>query len=234
MNETALSRDIALRIGLAAREFENVDPALLLRVLAEAIGLPPTEDRLAGVKPKQLKEALDGALADQASEALKAACAVLKGEALQAAPLPETEAYADGDMPDSVRVACASNEGELLNGHFGACRYFLVYQVSADEIRLVDVRAVDEPQDVEDKNTWRAGLIADAQVLFVASIGGPAAAKVVRAGVHPIKYPAGGEARVKLRELQAKIVAAPPPWLAKAMGHAAETRVRFAQDKAEA
>jgi len=234
MNETTLSRDIALRIGLAARELENVDPALLLRVLAEAIGLPPTENRLAGLKPRKLKEALDGALAGQVHEALKVACAVLKGEALQAVPLPETQPYADGDMPDSVRVACASSEGELLNGHFGACRYFLIYQVSADEIRLVDVRPVDEPQDAEDKNTWRAGLIADAQVLFVASIGGPAAAKVVRAGVHPIKYPAGGEARVKLRELQAKIAAAPPPWLAKAMGHAAEARVRFTQDKAEA
>lgn len=232
MNDSTLSREIALRIGLAARELENTDPALLLRVLAEAVGLPPTEEALAALKPKQLKTALDGALADQKSDAIKSACAILNGDAAQA-PLPAAQPYAEGDMPDSIRVACASNEGELLNGHFGSCRYFLVYQVSADEIRLVDVREAREPDDADDRNAWRAGLIADVQVLFVASIGGPAAAKVVRAGVHPIKYPLGGDARAKIAELQSKIGSAPPPWLAKAMGHAAEARVRFERDGAE-
>jgi nitrogen fixation protein NifX len=234
MSESTLSRDVALRIGLAARELENADAALLLRLLAELTGLPPTAARLAAVKPKQLKNAAGGELADQAPEALKAACAILNGEPSGASPLPEVQPYVDGDMPDSLRVACASNEGELINGHFGSCRYFLIYQVSAGEIRLVDVRATDEPDAGEDKNAYRAALIADAQVLFVASIGGPAAAKVVRAGVHPIKYPQGGEARQKLAELQAKLAAAPPPWLAKAMGHSAQARVRFSQQNQEA
>ena len=70
-------------------------------------------------------------------------------------------------MPDSLRVACASNQGELINGHFGSCRYFLIYQVSADEIRLVDIRVTDESDVVDDKNAYRAALIEDAQVVFV-------------------------------------------------------------------
>lgn len=234
MSEPTLSRDIALRIGLAARALENADAALLLQVLADAVGLPPSEAKLAGLKPKQLKNALDGALAEQDSDALKTACAILSGKQIEAIELPPTEAYADGDMPDSLRVACASNQGELINGHFGSCRYFLIYQVSADEIRLVDIRVTDESVVVDDKNAYRAALIEDAQVVFVASIGGPAAAKVVRAGVHPIKHPQGGEARDKLVDLQSKIAAAPPPWLAKAMGHAAEARVRFTRESAEA
>jgi hypothetical protein len=176
MSNSELSRDVALRIGLAARELENTGAALLLRVLAEVTGLPPTETRLAGLKPRQLKDASGGALADQAPEALKAACAILSGAQSGASSLPQVEPYADGDLPDSLRVACASNDGELINGHFGSCRYFLIYQISADEIRLVDVRATDEPAADEDKNAYRAALIADAQVLFVASIGGPAAA----------------------------------------------------------
>ncbi len=49
------------------------------------------------------------------------------------------------------------------------------------------------------------------------SIGGPAAAKVVRRDIHPVKKPDGGEAKILLAELQAAL-AAPPPWLAKAMG----------------
>lgn len=233
MNQSTLTREIALRIGLAARELEHADAALLLKVLADVTGLPPTEGKLAALKPRQLKAAAGGELASQTPEALQAACAILKGEQNIAADLPQVEPYSEGDMPDSLRVAVASNNAELLDGHFGSCRHFLIYQVSAHEIRLVDVRATEEPQDTEDKNAWRAGLIDDTQVLFVASIGGPAAAKVVRAGVHPIKSPQSGEAREKLAELQTKLAEAPPPWLAKAMGHAAEARVRFSQDGME-
>ena len=131
--------------------------------------------------------------------------------------LPPTDPYVEGEMPASLRVACASNEGELIDGHFGSCRYFLIYQVSADEVRLVDVRRTDGPASRPDKNAYRARLIRDADVLFVVSIGGPAAARVVRAGVHPIRRAQGGDARETLAQLQARIASSPPPWLAKAM-----------------
>lgn len=234
MNESMLSREVALRIGLAARELEDTDAARLLKVLADAVGLPPSEEGLSGLSPKQLKTAAEGEFSGQQTDALKAACAILKGEQVDASQLPEPEPYTEEDMPDSLRVACASNGGELINGHFGSCYYFLIYQVSGDELRLIDVRTATGAGAGDDKNAYRASLIEDAQVLFVASIGGPAAAKVVRAGVHPIKYPQGGDARQKLLELQSKIADAPPPWLAKAMGHAAESRVRFAQESQEA
>ena len=55
----------------------------------------------------------------------------------------------------------------------------------------------------------------------------------MRAGVHPVKQPQGGPARERLTELQARIAASPPPWLAKAMGQAREARVRFALDAQE-
>lgn len=222
-----LSRDVALRIGLAARELEDTDAARLLKVLADAVGLPPEEAALEKLSVKQLKTAADGELSSQTPDNLKRACALLKGEQQSAADLPEAEAYEDGDMPDSLRIACAANSGELINGHFGSCPYFLIYQLSADQLRLVDVRHIDAALEKDDKNAYRAELIGDCQVLFVASIGGPAAAKVIKAGVHPIKDQQGGSAREKLQALQGKIASAPPPWLAKAMGHAAEERVRF-------
>jgi nitrogen fixation protein NifX len=205
----------------------------LLKVLAEVVGLPPTDAKLSRLRPRQLKHALNGEFAAQTQDALEAACAILAGDRIDASQLPKAEPYADGDMPDSLRVACASNGGELINGHFGSCHYFLIYQVSADEVRLVDVRATDDSSGYQDKNAYRTSLVEDAQVLFVASIGGPAAARVVRAGVHPVKYPQGGEARQRLAELQSKIAAAPPPWLAKAMGHEVESRVRFSLEHSE-
>ena len=63
-------------------------------------------------------------------------------------------------------------------------------------------------------------------MLYVQSIGGPAAAKVVRAGVHPVKKPTGGPARDALLELQSRL-ASPPPWLAQIMGVPATSLARF-------
>ncbi len=235
MPNASLSDDIALRIGLAARTLPDTDPARLLRVLADAVGLPPTAERLAGLKVKDLKQAASGDLADLDMDALRAALAILKGEAgLQLAPLPPTDPYREGEMPDSIRVACASNGGEELDGHFGAARYFLVYQVSATENRLIAVRTVDESQAGDDRNAYRAELIADCQVLYVASIGGPAAAKVIKRDIHPIKDADGGSARKRMLALQPILAGNPPPWLAKAMGQAPEARVRFEREEAEA
>ena len=230
MSQNALSEDIALRIGLAARALPDTDPARLLRVLADAVGLPPTAAALDGLTVKALKGAADGELADIDKESLKHALALLKGEGADTIePPPEVEPYADGDLPGSIRIACASNGGELLDGHFGSCRRFLIYQVSADGFRLVECRDIDDtsPEGQDDKNAYRASLIGDCQVLLVASIGGPAAAKVVKLDIHPIKHPDMGNARERIAALQQALAHKAPPWLAKVMGQNADERVRF-------
>ena len=48
MSHATLSDDIALRIGLAARELPDTDARRLLRVLADVVGLPPTAKSLSG------------------------------------------------------------------------------------------------------------------------------------------------------------------------------------------
>ena len=65
--------------------------------------------------------------------------------------------------------------------------------------------------------------------MYVQSIGGPAAAKVVRAGVHPVKKPTGGPAREILTELQGRL-SSPPPWLAQIMGVPAASLARFEEE----
>ena len=142
--------------------------------------------------------------------------------------LPPVDAYVDGSMPGSIRAACASNTGEVLDGHFGSCERFLIYQLTPDESRLIAIRSTLEADHAEDRNAARAALIADCDVLCIQSIGGPAAAKVIRANVHPVKIPRSESARVVVARLQTAL-RHPPPWLAKVMGVQAQSLEKFAE-----
>ncbi len=213
-----LSRDIALRIGLAARSLPEVAPAQLLQALIEQLGLPLTEEKLQGLKVKDLKLAMEE-LTQVEPGLLQVALRQLKeGEGVNE-NLPAVQPpLSQGQF---VRVACASNQGELLDGHFGSCVRFLIYQVTATEMRLVEIRSTLEVETavlMDDRNEARAQLIGDCHLLYVVSIGGPPAAKVVKQGIHPVKVAAAGEARVILAELQNTLASSPPPWLAKLMG----------------
>lgn len=228
----SMTREAALRIALAVRELPGVTAAGLVTALAERLGLPMTETKLATVTVTDLREILAGDHADEncvvgvADDVLKAAVRLLWGEGVEHSELPAVQAWTEGEMPGSIRVACASNNGEVLDGHFGSCERFLVYQVSTAEVRLIGVRPTLEADHAEDKNKARAELINDCQVAYFQSIGGPAAAKVVRAGVHPVKVAKAAAARDVLVQLQ-KALSSPPPWLAKVMGVEAASLAQY-------
>ncbi|MNZ54836.1 Dinitrogenase iron-molybdenum cofactor [compost metagenome] len=226
-----MGRDTALRIALAARALPGVAVGQLLEILYQHINGPLTEHSLQGVTVTDLKVGLAGSeedvdLLDTPMPALKDAVRILWGETV-ADDLPTPVALAELPV-GSIRVAVASNNGQLLDGHFGSCLRFLIYQLGAGDPLLVDIRSTLDGDLAEDKNAWRVEQIADCQVLCVVSIGGPAAAKVVKAGIHPLKQPKGGPAADMLGELQRVMADAPPPWLAKLLGQSAEQRVRFA------
>jgi nitrogen fixation protein NifX len=228
MNSQAISRELALRIGLAARALPDTDAKRLLSVLTDCIGLPITEEKIAGINLNILKTAKAGEFSDVDEPLLTHALSILKS----GFDTPKLQTYADGDMPGSVRIACASNDGINIDGHFGSCSQFLVYQVSADEARLIDVRDTGIPDglEVDDKNVFRAELIQDCQVLYIASVGGPAAAKIVKLGIHPMKLPGIESIAEIIAQLQTVIAGTPPPWLAKVMGIEANDRFRFERE----
>lgn len=226
-----MTREAALRIGLAARALPGIEPRALASAIADKFGLPMSEASLSNVTVADLKVILQGDEIidpDYTSEQLKSAVRMLWGEGVQNADNLPIEAYAEGDMPGSIRVAVASNNEEKLDGHFGSCERFLIYQVSSTELRLIGARSTLEADGAEDRNVARSELINDCQVVYVQSIGGPAAAKVVRAGVHPVKIPKIGPARDVLAQLQSTLTA-PPPWLAKIMGVEPSSLSRFAE-----
>ncbi len=237
----SISRDAALRVALAARELGSLSARELVSALVERLDLPLTEARLATVTVADLQVLLQGdevVEPDVAKEQLKQAVRLLWGEGVgnrANSDLPPLASYADGDMPGSIRVACASNREQLLDGHYGSCERFLVYQVSPSEVRLIGVRPTFEADHAEDRNVARAALINDCQIVYVQSIGGPATAKVVRAGVHPIKVASRGNSSAAALPALAQLQQAlrqPPPWLARIMGVEAGSLARFAADLA--
>ena len=232
---TTISKGAALRIALAAKVLEGVDPRAFTVKLAEKLGLPVTEDKLAAFTVADLKLLLTGEETvepDQDMASIKLAVRYLWGENGDGADVPRPEPYAEGEIPDSLRVAVASNTGENLDGHFGSALRFLVYQVGKTGTKLIDVRPALIADEAEDKNVARSELINDCQIVYVQSIGGPAAAKVVRAGVHPVKFPQPGPARDALARLQTTLDA-PPPWLAKIMGVEAKSLAQYAEAEDE-
>lgn len=237
-SEDTLSPEVALRIALAARALPEISVGDLIEALQDCVGDTLDETSLSRVTVTNLKTAFghtyqvdgeeDGEDATTSEiAALKEAVTILWGQNIEIdEALPTIEPYTEGDMPDSIRVAVASNNEEELDGHFGSCLHYLIYQVSAEEIRLIDIRSASEAYLSDDKNGFRVNLIRDCHILYIVSVGGPAAAKVVQAGIYPMKKLEGGEAREVLGELQKALSTTPPPWLAKVMGVAAGDRVR--------
>lgn len=228
-----ITREAALRIALAGRAMPNASLPALLELIQRRLGDDIDEDKLRQVTVTMLKTGFASADGEEDGEdigigleAMKLAVRILWGETQGDDSLPKVASYQAGDMPGSVRIAIASDKGDLLSGHFGSCLRFLVYQVSPQEIRLIDIRDTMDAEFAEDKNLWRAQLIGDCHVCYVVSIGGPAAAKVIRADIYPIKVPEGGPAVDILRPFQVAMVESPPPWLLKILGVAAEKRLK--------
>ena len=232
------SREAALRIALAARALNDLDVRALVGALVEKLDAPLTEAKLGTLTVEELRVIIAGDFADQGchvgvdGEALKEAVRLFWGQGVDHSDFPAVDTLVEGELPGTIRVAIAANRGENLDGHFGSCERFLIYQVGPALLKLVGVRSTVEADAAEDRNAARSALIRDCQIVYVQSMGGPAAAKVVRTGVHPIKKPEGGAARVVLAELQARLTS-PPPWLAQIMGVPATSLARFASEAEE-
>lgn len=125
-----------------------------------------------------------------------------------------------------LRVAIATQDLRTLNAHFGSARRFAVYDVTPAEARFaeaVDFADVSDESgahadDGADRIGAKVAALAGCHLLFVLAIGGPAAAKVVGAHIHPVKLPAPEPIDSILTRVQTMMTGNPPPWLRKVMG----------------
>ena len=232
MSALNLDRETALRIALASRALPGINITDLIGVLMERLGSPLTVEALSRITVTHLKTGLgspdgeeDGEDIGIGLDAMKLAVRILWGETGEEGNLPVVPTYAD-ELKDAIRVAISSNNGTQLDGHFGSCLRYLIYQVTPQAIRLMDVRSSIEADIADDRNLFRVNLIKDCPIVYMVSIGGPAAAKVINSGIYPMKRVEGGEVEAVLQELQAAMLTSPPPWLSKILGVSQQERLK--------
>ncbi|PJR10737.1 nitrogen fixation protein NifX [Sinorhizobium meliloti] len=130
--------------------------------------------------------------------------------------------------PGSLRIAVATQDLKSLNAHFGSAKHFAVYDVTRDGWDFVEAVSFDDVSDEtgkhriegDDRITPKVNALRGCHLLFCVAIGGPSAAKVVSAKVHPIKVGQPESIQDVLSRTQNMLRTAPPPWLRKVLAQA--------------
>lgn len=211
-----LDPQLALAIAAAARQLPDLTPAQLVEILLRISNGELTATALASLTPKSLRKAGGDLLNDADGGSLRAALELLQGEALASIDSPEvSSAELSGQ---TLWVACTSNSGELIDGHFGSCLRILIYEVGASGWALRKVLPTLACGHGEARSLALLELIKGCQLLITLSIGGPAAARVTNNNIHPLRVKQAEPAAISLSRLQQVVGGNPPPWLAKILG----------------
>ncbi len=132
-----------------------------------------------------------------------------------------------------MKIAFATQDLQRVDAHFGWAKNLAVYEISPQGFNLVE--AIQFSGDLqedgnEDKLAPKLEAIKDCAILYVAAIGGSAAARVVAKKIHPIKVNEPEVINEILNKLQEVLKGEPPPWLRKAMIKGEERERNFDED----
>lgn len=120
-----------------------------------------------------------------------------------------------------MKVAFTTSDNVHINAHFGSAKTLAVYDVNTEGYNLVEnIEFSGElKQDGnEDKLLPKIEALADCTIVYVAAIGGSAAARLIRKKVTPIKARSEeDEIASVLEQLVKTLGGSPPPWLRKVL-----------------
>lgn len=138
-----------------------------------------------------------------------------------------------------LRIAIATEDMKSLNAHFGSARRFAIYDVTPTESRFVEAVSFTDvsnesgahQRDGDDKIGPKVEALTECHLLFVLAIGGPAAARVVNAHIHPVKLPKPETIENIVGRVQSMMTGNPPPWLRKVMSAQNERSMDFLDEE---
>ncbi len=120
-----------------------------------------------------------------------------------------------------MKIAFTTSDRIHINAHFGSAQMIDVYDVSPEEYKFVETLSFggDLKEDGnEDKLSAKLEALNDCTIVYVAAIGGSAAARLIKKGVTPIKTRSEtDEIGSILTKLVETLKGSPPPWLRKAL-----------------
>jgi nitrogen fixation protein NifX len=120
----------------------------------------------------------------------------------------------------AMKVAFASTDKVHIDEHFGQAEVFYLWEVGPEAAAfcgIVQVKAESEAGHSDDKIEARSSALNDCALVYVAEIGGPAAARLVAKKIHPVKSREQEPIAAVIEKLQEVLKNNPPPWLKKAM-----------------
>jgi len=137
-------------------------------------------------------------------------------------------------LENAIKVAFATKDMETINAHFGGAKEFVVYDVSKDGYKISGVIKTDTSSlNGDDKTDFKVKALQGINIMYCESIGGTAAAKVIRGGINPMKVQEPRKIEDVVKELMSMINDNPPPWVKKIMNIVTEEDPRLARWTAE-
>jgi nitrogen fixation protein NifX len=134
-----------------------------------------------------------------------------------------------------MKVAFATQDLKRVDAHFGWAKNIAIYELSPTGYQFLEAVQFDgdlKEDGDEDKLAPKIEVIKDCALLYVAAIGGSAAARVVAHKIHPIKVTGPDDIEETLVKLKDVLNGTPPPFLRKALMRDQEREFDFDDDEA--
>ena len=135
-----------------------------------------------------------------------------------------------------MKVAFATQDLKRVDAHFGWAKNISIYELDENGHSFLETIAFDgdlQEDGNEDKLAPKLAAIRDCAIVYVAAIGGSAAARVVASKIHPIKVTQPEPIAELLDKMQVVLKGTPPPWLRKALLKGEARATDFEDDEQE-
>jgi nitrogen fixation protein NifX len=132
-----------------------------------------------------------------------------------------------------MKVAFSTQDLKRVDAHFGWAKNISIYELTQKDWTFIERVQFDgdlKEDGDEDKLAPKLEAIKDCALLYVAAIGGSAAARVIAHKIHPIKVSEPEVIEEVLAKLRDVLNGTPPPFLRKAMMRDQERTFEFDEE----
>jgi nitrogen fixation protein NifX len=120
-----------------------------------------------------------------------------------------------------MKIAFATKDNVHINAHFGSARQMDVYELTTDTYTFSETLTFGgnlKEDGNEDKIDAKLQALKGCTIVYVADIGGSAAARLIGKRITPMKsHSEDEEIEAILGQLMHTLQGSPPPWLRKAL-----------------